>query len=380
MHIAFHTPLNLFDDGGVSGDRRMARQLATALESLGHSVEPVQAGRGYLRSADPETLSHHQQEAARLSDALLAAYRVGQRQRPDLWFTYHHYYRAPDLLGPGMAAALGIPYVTAEASDAGKRAAGEWAAHTAIVRDGLAAGDVHFYFTDRDRVGLEPWRNAGTALLQLPPFVTFDAPPPPRLGRAGPPHLITIAMMREGAKLKSYLALARSLARIRHEDWRLTIIGDGSQRGEVEAAFASLPPERIDWLGQVEREQALEQLAYHDVFVWPGVREAYGMVYLEAQAVGLPVVAFDSGGISAIVRNGETALLSPDNDEAAFVEALATLLRDPPRRERMGEAARRFVLNERSTASAAARLAEGLAIACRHRSDKLKAADGRVAS
>ncbi|MCU4178293.1 glycosyltransferase family 4 protein [Bosea sp. BH3] len=380
MHIAFHTPLNQFDDGGVSGDRRMARQLVTALESLGHSVEPVRSERGYLRSADAETLSRHQQEAARLGEELLAGYRTGSRPRPNLWFTYHNYYRAPDLVGPGIAEALGIPYVTAEASDAEKRATGEWAIHTAIVRRGLAAGDVHFYFTDRDREGLEPWRKEGTALLELPPFITIEDDLPRRRGHAGSPRLITIAMMREGAKLKSYLHLARVLDRIRQEDWHLTIIGDGSQRGAVEAAFATLPPERIAWLGQMERKRALEQLADHDVFVWPGVREAYGMVYLEAQAVGLPVVAFDSGGISAIVKAGETALLCPESDEAAFAEAVTALLRDQLRRERMGEAARRFVLGERSTSSAAAHLASGLAIACRHRSNKLKAAAGRAAS
>lgn len=378
MHIAFHTPLNLFDDGGVSGDRRMAHQLVAALESLGHSVEPVRAERGYLRSADTETLSHHGAEAGRLRAALLADYGVGRR-KPDLWFTYHNYYRAPDLLGPGIATALGIPYVTAEASDAARRASGEWAAQTTIVRQGLAAGDVHFFFTDRDRQGLEPWRGAGTALIALPPFIAFENEPPRRFDHAGPPRLITIAMMREGTKQNSYLTLARILERVRDEDWQLSIVGDGRQRGTIEEAFAGLPSERVTWLGLVPREQALDRLAAHDVFVWPGVREAYGLVYLEAQAAGLPVVAFDSGGVSATVRAGETALLAPENDEAAFAENIATLLRDKAQRERMGEAARRFVLTERTPAVAAKRLAEGLAIACRNRADKLKTA-GRAAS
>ncbi len=378
MHIAFHTPLNLFDDDGVSGDRRMAHQLVAALETLGHSVEPVRAGRDYLRSADAETLSRHEAEAGRLSDALLAGYRAENR-KPDLWFTYHNYYRAPDLLGPRIAAALDIPYVTAEASDAERRATGEWAAQTAIVRRGLATGDVHFFFTDRDRQGLEPWRRIGTALIELPPFIAFNREPPQGRNHAGPPRLITIAMMREGTKQNSYLTLARILERVRGEDWQLSIVGDGRQRSAIEEAFAGLPQERIVWLGLVPREHALDRLAAHDVFVWPGVREAYGLVYLEAQATGLPVVAFDSGGVSATVKAGETALLAPEGDEAAFAEALSTLLRDKARRERMGEAARRFVLGERTPAVAAGRLAEGLAIACRHRSDKLKAA-GRAAS
>ncbi len=73
-----------------------------------------------------------------------------------------------------------------------------------------------------------------------------------------------------------------------------------------------------------------------------GVREAYGLVYLEAQATGLPVVAFDSGGVSATVRR-EEALLAPDGDAAALRDALARLLTDRALRARMSAAAQSFV-------------------------------------
>lgn len=379
MRIAFHTPLNLFDDGGVSGDRRMAHQLVAALRSLGHVVEPVKAGRGYLADSDATALARLEADAAGLRERLLAPWRDGVTEPPDLWFTYHNYYRAPDLLGPEIAAALGIPYVTAEASDAAQRAQGEWARHTALVRHGLEAADTHFFFTDRDRQGLEPWRQEGTALLPLPPFVAFDREPPRHIARSGAPRLVTIAMMREGTKLNSYLALARILERIRDEDWSLSVIGDGRKRGEIERAFAGLPAGRIAWLGLLDRERALAELAAHDVFVWPGMREAYGLVYLEAQATGLPVVAFDSGGVSTTVEAGKTALLVPEGDEAAFAATLSALLRDSAGRAAMGAQAHRFVLTERTTERAAERLAEGLAIACRNHGLKHRAATGREA-
>lgn len=379
LRIAFHTPLNLFDDGGVSGDRRMARQLVAALESLGHVVEPVKVGRGYLRDSSATSLASLQAEAEALRESQLASWRDGTAAPPDLWFTYHNYYRAPDLLGPEIAAAIDIPYVTAEASDAARRAHDEWAPHTAIVRRGLDAADLHFHFTERDRQGLEPWRREGIALLPLPPFIAFDSEPPVHIAKTGAPRLITIAMMREGTKQNSYLALARILDRIRDDDWRLSIIGDGRKRGEIEQAFAGMSG-RIDWLGLLGRDRALAELAAHDLFVWPGVREAYGLVYLEAQATGLPVVAFDSGGVSATVKAGETALLAPEGDEAAFAAALSTLLRDGNRRTAMGEAARSFVLTERTMARAAEKLAAGLAIACGNRSLKRSAATRGKAS
>lgn len=375
MRIAFHTPLNPLGDDGVSGDRRMARQLVAALESLGHAVEPVEAPKTYFPEADPARFASVATEAARLRDALLAGYGAGKPQ-PDLWFTYHNYYRSPDFLGPDIAAALGVPYVTAESSDSTRRAIGPWAAQTAVVRRGLAAGDVHFFFTDRDRQGLEPWRSEGTTLLPLPPFVAPGPEPVRRAGPSGVPRLITVAMMRDGAKLQSYLTLARLLDRCRNEDWTLSIIGDGPCRAEIAAAFAGLPEGRIIWRGQLDREVIQAELGRHDIFLWPGIGEAYGLVYLEAQAAGLPVVAFDSGGVAETVRSGETALLVAEHDEEALAVALTSLLRDRKRCESMGAAARRFILTERTPARAAERLAEGLALAERNRSAKLQSPPG----
>ncbi|BCB18276.1 glycosyltransferase family 4 protein [Bosea sp. ANAM02] len=377
MRIAFHTPLNPLGDDGVSGDRRMARQLMAALESLGHAVEPVAAPKTYFREPDPARFASVAAEADRLRDALLAGYR-DDKPRPDLWFTYHNYYRSPDFLGPGIAAALGIAYVTAESSDSPRRAAGEWAAHSAVARQALADGDVHFHFTERDRQGLEPWRNAGTALLPLPPFVAPGSEPALTAAPAGTPRLITVAMMRQGAKLQSYLALARILDRCRTEDWTLSIIGDGPCHAEIAATFASLPEGRVNWCGRLDRDAILSELPRHDIFLWPGIGEAYGLVYLEAQAAGLPVVAFDSGGVAETVRAGETALLVPEHDEVALAAALTGLLRDRKRRESMGAAARRFILAERSPARAAERLAEGLALALRNRGAKLQSPSGKA--
>ncbi|WP_377841116.1 glycosyltransferase family 4 protein [Bosea sp. UC22_33] len=377
MRIAFHTPLNPIGDDGVSGDRRMARQLVAALESLGHVVEPVAAPKTYFREPDPARFASASADAARLRDVLLTGYRGG-KPRPDLWFTYHNYYRSPDFLGPAIAAALGIPYVTAESSDSSRRSTGEWAAHSAVARQALAAGDVHFHFTNRDRQGLVRWENEGTALLALPPFIAPGSERPRLAGSSGAPRLITVAMMREGAKLKSYLTLARILERCREDAWTLSIIGNGPCHAEITAAFAGLPEGRINWHGQLDRDAIQAELARHDIFLWPGIGEAYGLVYLEAQAAGLPVVAFDSGGVAETVRAGETALLVPEHDEAALATALTSLLRDKALRETMGAAARRFILAERTPARAAERLAEGLALAIRNRSAKLKPSPGKA--
>ncbi|PTM40892.1 glycosyltransferase family 4 protein [Bosea sp. 124] len=374
MRIAFHTPLNAYDDGRISGDRRMALQLVAVLEGLGHVVEPVLAARDFMPSADADRLSRHRDAAATHAQDMLARWQGGAPP-PELWFTYHNYYKAPDLLGPAIVKRLNIPYVVAEASDAKRRASGEWAAHTQIARNGFAAADLHLHFTDRDRQGLEPWRAPHTALLELPPFIAFADDPPQHAGDAMVPRLVTVAMMREGTKQNSYLTLARILGRVVDRPWTLTIIGDGRQRAAIEQAFADLPEGRIRWQGALPHERVVAEMAAHDVFIWPGVREAYGLVYLEAQAVGLPIVAFDSGGVAATVRSGETALLAPEGDEAALATALLNLLDDRALRRTMGAAARRFALIERNPAKAALILERGLALAVANRAARAVAAE-----
>lgn len=367
LQIAFHTPLNLFDDGRVSGDRLMARQIARALEVLGHTVEPVTEGRSYLREPDLALLDRRLEEARVRLEHLQAQWLAGAA-RPDLWFTYHSYYKAPDLLGPAAARLLGIPYVVAEASDSQSRATGDWARHVAIARAGFAAADLHLCFTERDRQGLAPHGGPQTRFLALPPFIAEAGPVRSDTQAGQPARLICVAMMRPGVKLASYQVLGRVLARCLSHDWTLTVIGDGPERAAVHGALSSIPPARIVWRGALPREHVRQELARHDLFIWPGIGEAYGLVYLEAQAAGLPVVAFESGGVPATMQAGRTGLLAAEHDEAALAAALERLLGDPLLRTAMGRAASTFARSERMLDSACRILSEGFqAIAAERR-------------
>ena len=89
---------------------------------------------------------------------------------------------------------------------------------------------------------------------------------------------------------------------------------------------------------------------------WPAIREAYGMAMLEAQAAGLPVVAGDVGGVSDIVRDGQTGMLTPAGDAAAFAQALRALIGNPARRSAFGAEARRITAEQHSITVAAGRL------------------------
>lgn len=377
MKIAFHTPLNRYGDGSPSGDRLMARQLVALLQELGHAVEIVPAERSFMRQPDPAQLAAHRRAALDVAALLTERWRT-PGARPDLVFTYHCHYRAPDLIGPVLAARFDLPYLVAEASDAQKRFDGPWAEAAALAREAILRADLHLCMTRRDRAGLSRFVSEPERLLDLPPFLLGIENVPERTDSARgaspagssrelPVRLIAVAMMRSGTKAASYLALSRTLAHIADLPWTLTLIGDGPERATIEAAFADLPPGRVCFRGRCERSDILAELAAHDLFVWPGLNEAYGVVYLEAQAAGLPVAAFDSGGVPAVVASDRTALLAAHGDEAGLAATIARLIGDPALRAGMGAAASRFARQERDGRHARTVLAAALdAAVARH--------------
>lgn len=354
MRIAFYAPLKPPTHPVPSGDRLMARQLMAAVEAAGHRIELASELRGFTATPDPEALAAYRGAAAEEAHRLAALWRRGGA--PDLWLTYHPYYKAPDLLGPGLAREFGLPYVTAECSHSPKRDLQGWADFQAEVSAGIAQAAVNICFTARDREGLIAACPAARTAM-LPPFLDpgpFLAPPVPR---PGPPQIVTVAMMRPGEKLESFRRLAGALTLLPAGlAWRLAVIGDGPARPEVQAAFAALPEDRLRWLGVLPTEAVARHLSESAIYLWPGVGEAYGLAYLEAQAAGLPVVAEATAGVPDVVRHGETGLLTPEGDTKALAAAVARLLAEPGTRARLGAAARRFVLDERTAAEAARRL------------------------
>jgi glycosyltransferase involved in cell wall biosynthesis len=106
----------------------------------------------------------------------------------------------------------------------------------------------------------------------------------------------------------------------------------------VRAAGKDLP---VTWLGVVPQDEMPAVYALADVFICPSVwDEPFGTVNVEAMAAGTPVVASRVGGVPEAVAEDETGLLVPPADAEALAGALATLIGDPARRRRMGEAAR----------------------------------------
>jgi len=119
---------------------------------------------------------------------------------------------------------------------------------------------------------------------------------------------------------------------------RLRILGDGPLTGELQAQAQALGVAgSVQWLAPTSQVQAHYQAAA--VFALPSRYEGMPLALLEAQALGLPAVAFDCPTGPAEIIGADTGLVVPAGDSGAFAAALLRLLADPPLRARMGQAA-----------------------------------------
>jgi glycosyltransferase involved in cell wall biosynthesis len=126
------------------------------------------------------------------------------------------------------------------------------------------------------------------------------------------------------------------------------VVGEGSLRLKLETKAQELGlKDRIKFLGW--RQDALEIISILDILVQPSLNEGVGMVLLEAQSLGVPVIATNVGGIPEVVKDGVTGILVPSQDANSIAKALNYLLGDEKEREGMGREAKRWVKDKFSS-------------------------------
>ena len=135
---------------------------------------------------------------------------------------------------------------------------------------------------------------------------------------------------------KAPLVVLDVLDRLRHEGYRLRVIGDGELMPEMRRRTADLGLEaQVDYLGALPRDAALEALAGTDVMLLPSLWEGFPHTPLEALAIGVPVIAHPVGGVPEIVEDGRTGLLVDDLVPERWAAAVRRLAHDPDLRARV---------------------------------------------
>jgi colanic acid/amylovoran biosynthesis glycosyltransferase len=119
------------------------------------------------------------------------------------------------------------------------------------------------------------------------------------------------------------------------------VVGDGEHLEPTAFAIGDLGlGDSVQLLGARPAEEVRDLLAWADAFVHPSLTEAFGVAVIEAQAMGLPVVCTDAGGLPENVGHESTGFVVPRRDPMAMAERLAQLAGDAALRRRMGRAAR----------------------------------------
>ena len=347
MNICFYAPFKPLGHPHPSGDLVTATGIFDFMVQRGHRVFQASSLRCrwiYWKPwLWPVVLRERRRAVRKLSS-----------QGAELWFTYHSYYKAPDLLGPSVAAKLNIPYVIFQGIYSTKRRR-RWVTKPGFYlnQNALQRADHVFANKSVDLLNLKRLLPAGRVSYVAPGIIpaefSFDEQARcefRRLWNAGEePVIFSAAMFRADVKTEGLTWVIRACGELlrRGLNFRLVIAGDGRKKEQLQYLADQQAPGRVSFIGKIPRADMYRCYSAADLFVFPGIRESLGMVYLEAQSCGLPVVAFRNAGVPEAVQDGKTAILVPMYAMEPFAAAIEQLITDKNLRQQMGLAAKSYV-------------------------------------
>jgi len=205
-----------------------------------------------------------------------------------------------------------------------------------------AADLVRGYGADSERVAVVP---PGVDLSVFQPIDRGEARR--KIGFGPGPLLLFVGRLE---RLKGVDVAIRALALLRdrsHDDVRLLILGEDSKEGDesemdrLKAVASDLGVrDRVDFLGSVAHHELPYFYSAADICVMPSYSESFGLVGLEAQACGRPVVGSDTTGLRSVVRDDVSGYLIDGHEPAAYAERIGRLLDDPELAQQMGRRGR----------------------------------------
>ncbi|MBF0216323.1 MAG: glycosyltransferase family 4 protein [Candidatus Omnitrophica bacterium] len=154
-------------------------------------------------------------------------------------------------------------------------------------------------------------------------------------GEKGTIRLISVGTMKKVKRFDVLLKAFRSASEVSN-NIRLTLVGDGPERGYLENLSEELGiKDLVLFTGWLSGDAKYEHLLTSDIFVLPSLHESFGIVLLEAMASGLPIISTDRGGQRDIIKDRENGLLVPPDDQDKLASAISELCADNALRERI---------------------------------------------
>ena len=158
------------------------------------------------------------------------------------------------------------------------------------------------------------------------------------------PVVLSVARMYPRKRLSDLLHAA-AILRARVPGIQVRIVGRGPEWEALVRLHAALGlGDSVVLLGDLTRERLAEEYVNASVFCLPSVQEGFGIVFLEAMAAELPVVACRIAAVPEVVLDATTGLLVGPRDPGALAEALERLILEPALARRLGQEGRRRAL------------------------------------
>jgi phosphatidylinositol alpha-1,6-mannosyltransferase len=208
------------------------------------------------------------------------------------------------------------------------------------------------------RIAVDHWRVADAKIHLVYPGVDTERFVPAerslqvrtRLGWGDRPVVLTVGRLE---KRKGHDILLQALPAIRRQfpEVLYAVVGDGDERNRLEQLTVDLGlRDHVSFHGELSEEHLVECYQQCDLFVLPnrgisGNIEGFGIVLLEAQSTGKPVIAGESGGTREAMQVSQTGLIVDCSGPSMIAAEINKLLSNPQRRCAMGKAGRAWVCN-----------------------------------
>ena len=179
-----------------------------------------------------------------------------------------------------------------------------------------------------DRIRLLHW-GLDPAFLELV-ATAVTLPLPGSIPRAR--YVLAVGRWSSIERYKGFDTLIQALPQLQRvaPDLHLVFAGDGDDRPALEKLAESVGVrDRTHFVGGLNRTQLVAAYRHAQVFALPSSGEGFGMVFLEAMALGVPVVGGNHGGIPDIIEDGVSGFLVPHGDVPQLAERVALLLTNP---------------------------------------------------
>ncbi|MFX0195390.1 MAG: glycosyltransferase family 4 protein [Candidatus Hodarchaeota archaeon] len=344
----------------VGGAEVFAHEIAKRLANKGHTIQVLTRKRGYPLSSEMDLndvhihyLPYFNVENLRSISFILSAFQKGryiiQKNKIDL---IHAHLAFPS----GIVASLfkliekKPSLVTIQGGDVGDYAefTGKfYGVLTPFIKLGLRGADrVHVVSTDLKKK-IVSFDYSPDNIHLVPNGVDFSRFSPRINGRNVRKHykidgpiILSVSRLVPKNGLDT-LIQAFKIVKETYHDTYLMIVGEGYLKSQLERMVKKLNLENNTiFVGYVRHDLIHHFYAAADIFVRTPVDEGFGIVFIEAMASGVPVVATNVGGITDIIQNKKNGILIPPNDPYKLAEVLNRLLQNEQMRKKLGYSGR----------------------------------------